>query len=96
MTVSSHYLDNMKKLYRYYKVLAEKALQDKLKTGKANFNALLRAAGHGNLYAGLEGALFGRFVTSDILARSDAPVHVAHAFTVHPEEAAFRRCLNWP
>jgi CRISPR system Cascade subunit CasC len=62
---------------------AEKALQDKLKTGKANFNALLRAAGHGNLYAGLEGALFGRFVTSDILARSDAPVHVAHAFTVH-------------
>lgn len=27
MTVSSHYLDNMKKLYRYYKVLAEKAMQ---------------------------------------------------------------------
>jgi len=62
---------------------AEKALQTKLKAGKANFNAMLRAAGHGNLYAGLEGALFGRFVTSDILARSDAAVHVAHAFTVH-------------
>jgi CRISPR system Cascade subunit CasC len=27
--------------------------------------------------------MFGRFVTSDILSRSDAPVHVAHAFTVH-------------
>lgn len=27
MNVSSHYLDNMKKLYRYYKVLAEKAMQ---------------------------------------------------------------------
>ena len=27
--------------------------------------------------------MFGRFVTSDILARSDAAVHVAHAFTVH-------------
>jgi CRISPR system Cascade subunit CasC len=62
---------------------AEKALQARLKAGKANFNAMLRAAGHGNLYAGLEGALFGRFVTSDILARSDAAVHVAHAFTVH-------------
>ena len=28
--------------------------------------------------------MFGRFVTSDILARTDAAVHVAHAFTVHP------------
>lgn len=62
---------------------AEKALEGKLKTDKANFKAMLGAAGHGNLYAGLEGALFGRFVTSDILARSDAAVHVAHAFTVH-------------
>ncbi len=62
---------------------AEKLLLERLKTDKANFKAMLRAAGHGNLYAGLEGALFGRFVTSDILARSDASVHVAHAFTVH-------------
>lgn len=62
---------------------AEKTLQNRLKTDKANFKAMLRAAGHGNLYAGLEGALFGRFVTSDILARTDAAVHVAHAFTVH-------------
>jgi len=50
---------------------------------KANFMAMLKAAGFDNLYAGLEGALFGRFVTSDILARSDACVHVAHAMTVH-------------
>jgi len=50
----------------------------------ANVDAILRQAGHGNLYAGFEGALFGRFVTSDILARSDAAVHVAHALTVHP------------
>lgn len=27
--------------------------------------------------------MFGRFVTSDILTRVDAPVHVAHAFTTH-------------
>ncbi len=33
--------------------------------------------------AGLDAALFGRMVTGDILARCDAAVHVAHAFTVH-------------
>lgn len=60
-----------------------KSLEARLTKGKANFNALLRQAGHGNLFAGVEGALFGRFVTSDILARSDAAVHVAHAFSVH-------------
>lgn len=63
---------------------AEKQLQDLLKTSKENFRAMLVQAGNGNLYSGLEGALFGRFVTSDILSRSDACVHVAHAFTVHP------------
>lgn len=49
-----------------------------------NFAAMLQAAGKDNLATGIEGALFGRFVTSDILARTDAAVHVAHAFTVHP------------
>ncbi|MCU7904950.1 MAG: type I-E CRISPR-associated protein Cas7/Cse4/CasC [Candidatus Thiodiazotropha sp. (ex Epidulcina cf. delphinae)] len=65
---------------------AKDLLAERLKTDKKGFKALLRQAGHGNLYAGFEGALFGRFVTSDILARSDAAVHVAHAFTVHPME----------
>lgn len=37
--------------------------------------------------AGLTAALFGRMVTSDPAANIDAPVHVAHAFTVHAEEA---------
>ena len=36
---------------------------------------------------GLIGALFGRMVTSDPAANIDAAVHVAHAFTVHPEES---------
>ncbi len=36
--------------------------------------------------SGLDAALFGRMVTSDILARGDAAIHVAHAFTVHGEE----------
>jgi CRISPR system Cascade subunit CasC len=35
---------------------------------------------------GLESALFGRFVTSDLLANTDAPIHVAHAMTVHAQE----------
>ena len=49
-----------------------------------NFRALLDSA---RLPAGLEGALFGRMVTSDPGANIDAAVHVAHAFTVHEEES---------
>lgn len=59
-------------------------LKERLRNHKNNLRALLKAAGMDDLTAGVEGALFGRFVTSDILARSDAAVHVAHAFTVHP------------
>lgn len=59
-------------------------IDEKVKKAKENFRAMLKQAGLGNLPAGFEGALFGRFVTSDILARVDAPVHVAHAFTTHP------------
>ncbi|MEQ8964699.1 MAG: type I-E CRISPR-associated protein Cas7/Cse4/CasC [Azospirillaceae bacterium] len=36
---------------------------------------------------GIDAALFGRMTTSDILARLDAAVHVAHAFTVHAQSA---------
>jgi CRISPR system Cascade subunit CasC len=39
------------------------------------------------LGAGLDAAMFGRMVTGDILARVDAALHVAHAFTVHGEQA---------
>ena len=38
------------------------------------------------LPAGLAAALFGRMVTSDTEANIAAPLHVAHAFTVHEEE----------
>lgn len=37
--------------------------------------------------AGLDAALFGRMITSDVLARCDAAIHVAHAFTVHGEHS---------
>ena len=39
------------------------------------------------LDAGLDSAMFGRMVTSDVLSRCDAALHVAHAFTVHGEQA---------
>ncbi|MBK1723856.1 type I-E CRISPR-associated protein Cas7/Cse4/CasC [Thiocystis violacea] len=47
-----------------------------LKDEKKNIEALK----HGS---GLESALFGRMVTSDVLTSRDAAVYVAHAFTVH-------------
>ncbi|MCB1409252.1 MAG: type I-E CRISPR-associated protein Cas7/Cse4/CasC [Rhodobacteraceae bacterium] len=58
----------------------EKALKSAiagfLKDEKKNIEAL-------RLGSGLESALFGRMVTSDVLASRDAAVYVAHAFTVH-------------
>lgn len=60
-----------------------KLLDERLKAEKGNLQAMWKAAGV-SLVAGVEGAMFGRFVTSDILARTDAAVHVAHAFTVNP------------
>ena len=49
-----------------------------------NFRSFRETA---TLPAGLEGALFGRMVTSDPGANIDAAVHVAHAFTIHREES---------
>ena len=51
---------------------------------RENFRAFRQSA---TLPGGLIGALFGRMVTSDPAANIDAAVHVAHAFTVHPEES---------
>ena len=53
--------------------------------GKKNLAAMKEVAG--SLAAGLESALFGRMVTSDPEANTDAAIHVAHAFTVHAEDA---------
>ncbi|WP_250500126.1 type I-E CRISPR-associated protein Cas7/Cse4/CasC [Caballeronia sp. GAWG1-5s-s] len=58
--------------------------EDGLKAAVAAFlkneSANIVALKHGS---GLESALFGRMVTSDVLAQRDAAVYVAHAFTVH-------------
>ena len=50
------------------------------KEGRTNLAALKHASG-------LDAAMFGRMVTSDYLARGDAAIHVAHAFTVHTESS---------
>lgn len=52
----------------------------KQRSNKANLKAMLSSAG-------LEACLFGRMVTSDPEANTDATIHVAHAFTVHTEES---------
>ena len=52
------------------------------KEEKSNLSAMRDQSA---LAAGLEAALFGRMVTSDPEANTDAAVHVAHAFTVHAE-----------
>jgi len=61
---------------------AKKAVAEWRKT--KNYKAMSENAA---LPGGLAAALFGRMVTSDPAANIDAPVHVAHAFTVHKEEA---------
>ena len=55
---------------------ARLALFERLKYEQTNLHSMKRGCG-------LESALFGRMVTSDVLAKRDASVSVAHAFTVH-------------
>ena len=50
------------------------------KNTRENLKSLVRGAG-------VDAAIFGRMVTSDVLARTDAAIHVAHSFTVHAEES---------
>lgn len=62
----------------------KKAMNSRLKEIKKRWSSeRLKNIGVLGLGAGLDAAVFGRMVTSDILARCDAAVHVAHAFTVH-------------
>ena len=63
---------------------AAAAAAELFKGQRSNFRAFRESA---RLPGGLEGALFGRMVTSDPAANIDAAIHVAHAFTVHPEES---------
>ena len=60
----------------------EKAIDDRMKDEKA-LKKNIQALKPGSLEAGLGAALFGRMVTGDILADTNAAIHVAHAMTVH-------------
>jgi CRISPR system Cascade subunit CasC len=55
-----------------------KRIAGELRELRRNFHALKAGAG-------LDAAMFGRFVSGDRDARVDAAVHVAHAFTVHEQ-----------
>lgn len=61
----------------------EAAAQAFFKEEKSNLSAMRDQV---QLAAGLEAALFGRMMTSDPKANTDAAIHVAHAFTVHEEQ----------
>ena len=63
---------------------AEKAIGTWRKEFRQNIKTMREAT---LLPGGLTSALFGRMVTSDPAANITAPVHVAHAFTVHEEES---------
>ncbi len=65
---------------------AKKYIEDWSKDCKKNLKAMLMQAGIKEPAQGFEGAMFGRFITSDLFSRIDAPVHVAHAFTTHALE----------
>lgn len=58
----------------------DKALREAVATFLKEEKKNIEALKHGS---GLESALFGRMVTSDVLASRDAAVYVGHAFTVH-------------
>lgn len=75
----------------YLTALAREAITTDAPTGKKEIQKWLGKERLENLRTlvmggGLGAAMFGRMVTSDILARCDAAVHVAHAFTVHENE----------
>ncbi|MCO6416035.1 type I-E CRISPR-associated protein Cas7/Cse4/CasC [Siccirubricoccus sp. KC 17139] len=66
---------------------AEAGIEARFGKGEGKKNLAAMKAVAGDLAAGLESALFGRMVTSDPEANTEAAIHVAHAFTVHAEES---------
>lgn len=66
---------------------AMKALTALFKEREEKGNLAVIREQAGSMAGGLEAALFGRMVTSDPAANTDAAIHVAHAFTVHQQES---------
>ena len=65
---------------------ARNAAEDLFHTRRGEGNNFRAFREQTKLPGGLESALFGRMVTSDISANIEASIHVAHAFTVHSME----------
>ncbi len=63
---------------------AKDAATNWAKSFKKNIEAMRENT---SLPGGLTAALFGRMITSDPAANIEAPLHVAHSFTVHEEES---------
>ena len=92
-------LPEVEYLQKHAKAICEEHQKDAKAAGDAatklfrvdernNFRAFReQAALRGGQPGGLEGALFGRMVTSDPGANIDAAIHVSHALTVHREES---------
>jgi CRISPR system Cascade subunit CasC len=76
-----------KELPQIGKKEAERAINERVETRFGKKSDARKNLEKMRLAAGLDAALFGRMVTSDILARGNAAVHVAHAFTVHAEQS---------
>ena len=62
---------------------AELAVREFFQKERANFAAMREAV---SLSHGLRAALYGRMITSYTEANIDGSIHVAHAFTTHPQE----------
>ena len=76
------YADELSKLFKkdVQKLSESDVIKSEIKFRLISEKDNIEAIKHGS---GLESALFGRMVTSDILASREASVSVAHAFTVH-------------
>lgn len=74
--------DELSKLFKkeVQKLSESEILKSEIKFRLFSEKENIESLKHGS---GLESALFGRMVTSDILASREASVSVAHAFTVH-------------
>ena len=68
---------------------ASDAAKEFFDNNRNNFRAMREQIGVKlpvGVHAGIEGALFGRMVTSDTAANIEAPIHVAHSLTVHEQQ----------
>jgi CRISPR system Cascade subunit CasC len=78
----AEYADDLSKLFKkeVQNLSESDVLKSEIKFRLISEKENIETLKHGS---GLESALFGRMVTSDILASREASVSVAHAFTVH-------------